>query len=489
MTGNLPLDAFLFGLLSAASLPLGAVVSFYWTPSNRTVAALMAFGGGALLAALTIDLAAPALERGHFYALAGGCIIGAILFDILNQIVNSQGGFLRKSATTINHLRQRKLQSYKKVCKKLSEVPLFQHLPPEEIRTLIPHIHSRSYKSGQIIVAQGDAGDSLFIIESGEVDIIDDANGRKEIARLSRGDIFGEMALVTHEPRSASAFTITKTKVWMIYRSDFELIAETSHGIRQAVKTLTEERISDLQAKDSIDQERANQWFKEASDGLSEQHVNTPTKTEVQEAASEHSGAPLAIWLGILLDGIPESFVIGSSLIATPVAVGAASSAAASGDMAAAAAHATISFSLLAGLFLSNFPEALSSSVGMRQQGYSRLRITIMWSSLMILTGIGAFVGYHLFDGLSHTNPVFAIVEGIAAGAMLVMIAETMLPEAAHKGGAIIGMATLFGFLAALFFKTLQPSPGGHESTDHHGSLETSDAIHQDIVAKYKLRG
>ena len=79
-----------------------------------------------------------------------------------------------------------------------------------------------------------------------------------------------------------------------------------------------------------------------------------------------------------------------------------------------------------------------------------------MWGSLMLLTGIGAFAGYHLFTGIGHSNPAFSIVEGIASGAMLVMIAETMLPEASHKGGAIVGMATLFGFLAALFFTTLQ---------------------------------
>jgi zinc transporter ZupT len=158
--------------------------------------------------------------------------------------------------------------------------------------------------------------------------------------------------------------------------------------------------------------------------------VAAPTNTEIREAAAAHGGAPLAIWLGILLDGIPESLVIGSSLL-----------------------HASMSASLLAGLFLSNFPEALSSSVGMLHQRYPRGRIVLMWVSLMLMTGVGAYVGNILFRGLSDS--IFALMEGVAAGAMLTMIAETMLPEAERHGGAITGASTLLGFLAALFFKTL----------------------------------
>jgi zinc transporter ZupT len=132
-----------------------------------------------------------------------------------------------------------------------------------------------------------------------------------------------------------------------------------------------------------------------------------------------------------MLDGIPESLVIGASLI-----------------------HTHISLSLLAGLFLSNYPEALSSSVGMRQQGMSFKRVLFMWTSLMVITGVGAALGNVFFEGAQPF--VFSLVQGVAAGAMLTMIAETMLPEAYLKGGSIIGLATLLGFLAAIFFKTLE---------------------------------
>jgi zinc transporter ZupT len=132
-----------------------------------------------------------------------------------------------------------------------------------------------------------------------------------------------------------------------------------------------------------------------------------------------------------MLDGIPESMVIGASML-----------------------HSPLSLSLLAGLFLSNYPEALSSSMGMRQQGLSFRRVLLMWTSLMVLTGVGAALGNLFFTGASITT--VSMIQGLAAGAMLTMIAETMLPEAYTKGGSVIGLATLAGFLAAIFFTTLE---------------------------------
>ena len=71
----------------------------------------------------------------------------------------------------------------------------------------------------------------------------------------------------------------------------------------------------------------------------------------------------------------------------------------------------------------------------------------------MIFTGIGAWLGSVFFVGVELTT--FSLVEGIAAGAMLTVIAETMLPEAFHRGGGVTGISTLLGFLAAIFFTTL----------------------------------
>jgi zinc transporter ZupT len=151
---------------------------------------------------------------------------------------------------------------------------------------------------------------------------------------------------------------------------------------------------------------------------------------EHHKPSSKH--VALAIWLGILIDGVPESFVIG---ILT---------------------QRGMSYAFLIGVFLSNFPEALSSSAIMREHGMSKLRVFVMWMSICIMTGIGAAVGALIFGPEVEGAAFYAMkgIEGLAGGAMLVMIAKTMLPEAFAEGGEISGMTALCGFLAALIVRT-----------------------------------
>lgn len=155
----------------------------------------------------------------------------------------------------------------------------------------------------------------------------------------------------------------------------------------------------------------------------------------------------MAIWLGILLDGIPESFVIGTGLAAILVA----------SQMSEVTAEFfdVVPYTLMAGLFLSNFPEALSSSVGMKNQGMKHSKVFLLWFSLMIMTGVGAALGYALSEAFSYT--VVVGIQGMAAGAMLTMIAAAMIPEAVHRGGPIAsGVGTMLGFIAAISFKLLE---------------------------------
>jgi zinc transporter ZupT len=189
------------------------------------------------------------------------------------------------------------------------------------------------------------------------------------------------------------------------------------------------ERVESLRSKSVISEADSRRWLEKASQHVGEEHL-APTTTEIREAASAHQGAPLAIWLGTLLDGIPESVLIGASLV-----------------------QGAVSLSLLAAVFLSNFPESLSSSVAMRRGGMRFGRILWMWLSLLALSGACTVLGRLFFVGASAS--VNAALQGVGAGAMLTMIADTMLPEASEKGGPITGIATLAGFLAAVFFKTL----------------------------------
>jgi len=423
------LNSFMFGLISAVSLPLGALTIIFWKPKERVIAAFMAFGGGALLAALTIDLVGSALQHEQFYPLAFGSILGGIFFVILDQLVSSQGGFLRKTATTYTYLNRKKTKAYKELLQKLSVIALFRNLPREEIQELLPYIVQVTYEPGSVIMKQDEPGDRLLLIEEGVLDIIDTRHN-KTIATLTTGDVVGEIALVTGENRSASVIAQSTVAGWEIKRDDFYHVVNRSGELAQAFHSVTEKRIELLQNAQALDEIIAHEWRKKASMTL-EGWITKPSDDDIKKASEEHHGAPFAIWLGILLDGIPESLVIGASTV-----------------------HATISLSLLAGLFLSNYPEALSSSMGMRKQGRSFFRIVMMWGSLTIITGVGAFIGNIFFQ--KAPDWLFAFIQGSAAGAMLTMISQTMLPEAFRRGGWITGLSTLAGFLAAIFFKTLE---------------------------------
>jgi len=143
--------------------------------------------------------------------------------------------------------------------------------------------------------------------------------------------------------------------------------------------------------------------------------------------------AAVTIWMGILIDGVPESLVMGI-LVNT----------ATSGTLLA----------FVVGVFLANFPEAMSSAGTMRAYGMRKTTILTMWASITIMTGIGAFAGAAIFPpGSSHdpsVQKIIAAIEGLCGGAMLCMIANTVLPEAFEQGGNVTGLSTLMGFLVAV---------------------------------------
>lgn len=151
--------------------------------------------------------------------------------------------------------------------------------------------------------------------------------------------------------------------------------------------------------------------------------------------SSGHHGlqAALMIWLGILIDAVPESVVMGI-LVNT-------------------ATQGTV-LAFVVGVFLANFPESMSSAGTMKLHGMKTHVIMIMWSSIMVLTGVGAFIGAVVFPPGSTEDPttqkVIACIEGSCGGAMLCMIANTVLPEAFEQGGNVTGLSTLMGFLVAI---------------------------------------
>ncbi|MBI5187612.1 MAG: cyclic nucleotide-binding domain-containing protein [Nitrospirae bacterium] len=375
-------------------------------------------------------------------ALIVGSIGGGILFVMLDQLLNARGGYLRKSATTITYLSQRRKRRIERMLHRLGQIEFFRSIPPEHVQILVECLRPVTFEVGERLFSQGDRGDRMYFLEQGEISLLLDG---KEFKTLSAGDVLGEIALLTGAPRTAQAVARSHTVAFVLIKEDFDRIRKILPEIEAVTARLASQRLDELHHYQEITSRAAADWAKQAANAL-RHGTSLPTPHEVRVAASEHSGAPLAIWLGSFLDGISESFVIGAGFLAI---------------LSTKMAYSepmfveVIPYTLIVGVFLSNFPEAMSSSIGMKDQGWKVPKILVLWVSLMVMSAIGAVVGYLVGAGVNHT--VVAGIEGIAAGAMLTMIAQTMIPEAVHLGSpSIVGLSTLAGFVSTVAFKILE---------------------------------
>jgi CRP-like cAMP-binding protein len=600
-------QALFAGLFSAVSMPLGAITSFFWHPSKRIIAFLMAFGGGALLAALFLDLVNEAKEKGHILELVVGTILGSVLFTLMDKVVNNSGGFLRKPSTTLVHLSQQESKHLAQRIDQLQRITLFQHLEPETYKALAAAMLMASFDEETLIYRAGDPSETLYFINQGGVTLTFPKQADQRVIALASNDTFGRLAFITGCPHNSTALVTQSTRLGMLSRSDFELLLKGSHRLLEnTAHYLQSEDIADYLQQRGLTKSEIEQWvfsalqslrqrgmippainksdrqeeflarinqirrlpifsrlslderqdfadrliFKDAEDGFilfqpqdppdrlfilasgeveiiypvalhkpplilhaddmigelsfvtgtkhtvtaiaktditywvirrqyfqellqkSEQlrqnladflkqnklqdylkkahHVESakvtdwtkkaltqmnaqhliPSAAVIADEFKEKGSAPMAIWLGLMMDGIPEALTIGAHLVVAP-----------------------LSPSLLAGLFIANYPEAFSSSEGMQQQGFATLRILTMWTSIMIVTGLLAALGTIIFASVSAN--VVSLLGSIAAGAMLTVISETMLPEAYAKGGSVVGISTILGFLAIVLIQSV----------------------------------
>ncbi|MFE1326608.1 ZIP family metal transporter [Streptomyces sp. NPDC058741] len=144
---------------------------------------------------------------------------------------------------------------------------------------------------------------------------------------------------------------------------------------------------------------------------------------QCQPSEEQQSGSGLALALGALLDGVPESAVIGLSLLE----------------------GGAVSLVTVVAVFISNVPEGLSSSAGMKKAGRGKGYVFGVWGAIAAAGTLSAVLGYTVVGSFSPA--VVAAVTAVAAGAILAMIADTMIPEAFEEAHLAIGLVTVGGFL------------------------------------------
>ena len=147
-------------------------------------------------------------------------------------------------------------------------------------------------------------------------------------------------------------------------------------------------------------------------------------------ATEEQSG--LSIVLGALLDGIPETAVLGLTLVET----------------------GEIGLTMLVAVFVSNIPEGVAATTSLLQSGWRKSTVIWMWTAIVLVCAISAALGYLLLEGASPA--VAAFMYTFAAGAVLTMLATSMIPEAYEKAGRPVGFVTVLGFTLAFALTLLE---------------------------------
>ena len=148
-------------------------------------------------------------------------------------------------------------------------------------------------------------------------------------------------------------------------------------------------------------------------------------------AGDQPGGSGAAILIGTLLDNVPESIILGMSL-----ALGGA-----------------INVAFLAAVFVSNLPEGVAGTVNLVAAGRSRRNIFWMWMMLVLISAACAALGYAVVHWLPEAQGLYA--QAFAAGAMLTMLADAMMPEAFEHGGLTVGLFTVLGFLLSAMLSSM----------------------------------
>jgi CRP-like cAMP-binding protein len=426
--------ASLLGLGTTSSSLLGAAIGLYVPFSKRPLACLLAFAAGALISALAIELAYQGAQSLHHQGydahaawafVSAGFAAGAVIYYSASLFLEKKGAAVRYVTQFREYALARKQADANERIKLLATCDLMRHLPAEEIEQILPCIHGRRLKAGEILFRAGDPGDALYIVARGKVEVLTNGVSCAEasggaIAVLGEGHAFGEMSLLSGGPRTATIRAAEDTDLLEIGKHDFDKLVAADRQLANAVKRISHQRaISNLSAGGTD----AALWARVASGSLD--HLDRrETGKMLTEAAK---GAGMAIVFGNILDTIPGCLVIGAKFTA----------------------FGNLSLTLMLGMFLGGIPEAAASASMLTKAGYRPLAIFGLWSTVLLAGVVAAAAGKALIGGSDAIAAIFA--QALAGGAVLALVAHAMIPVALEEGGSLVVLPTVAGFLFALY--------------------------------------
>ena len=421
----------LIGLFTTSSSIAGAAIGLYAPFSKRAFAGILAFAAGSLISALAIDLAFKgAMELHHqgFDArsawgfIAGGFAFGALVYLAASLFLEKKGAAVRLPTQFRQYALARKHAQTKDLIGLLSKCDLLRHLPAEAVEQILTSVRRRSMKAGDVLFRAGDPADALFIVAGGSVEVVAESSDRDgaTIAELGPGAAFGEMGLLSGGARTATIRTVAGAELLEIGQHDFGALIAADPIMARAVQHLSHERAIRNLSSGGPDPSR---WARVASRSL--EHVSRGEANKLLREAGR--GAGLAIVLGNILDTIPGCLVIGATFNGL----------------------ANLSLTLVLGMFLGGIPEGAASAAMLTRAGYRPKAIFALWATVLVAGAVAAPLGKILIATSSSLAAVFC--EAVAGGAVLALVAHTMIPEAIHDGGSFVVLPTVAGFLFALY--------------------------------------
>lgn len=426
----------LIGLFTTSAVFIGATIGMFLPLSRQLLASLLAFAAGILISSLGIALAFQGAEDLHasgysarfaWLFIAAGFATGAIIYYSASRYLDRRGAAVRSATRFREYVLDRK----KDEIDLLAGCDVLRHLPPEAIDDLLDHVERRHLGPADVLFRAGDPGDALYIVARGKVLVLQPPPGdtrpadEMPIAELGQGAIFGEMALLSGAPRTATIKADTDTDLLRIDKADFDRLVSSDPQLAIGVQRLSHQRAISNLATGSANPQR---WAK-----VAQASVENLSRRDTEKRLTEVGrGAGMAIMLGDLLDTVPGLLVVGASFTS----------------------FASLSFTVMMGIFVGGIPESAASAALLRRAGLKPRAIYGLWT-VTLIAGVLSAVAGKLFIGSSHSLAgIFA--EAMAGGSLLALVTHAMIPEALHQGGSPVVLPTVAGFLAALYLILMQ---------------------------------